>query len=53
VFALGRDLVERFNAVEGLRLTEEMKRDFREFDRRDLSPDARRREIAAKYGKST
>jgi hypothetical protein len=39
------------NAVEGLHLTEEMRRDFREFDRRGLSAEERRRAIAAKYGR--
>jgi hypothetical protein len=41
----------RISSVEGVYLTDEMKRDFDEFDRRQLSPDARRRAIAGKYGK--
>jgi hypothetical protein len=48
---LGRDLMEAINAVEGLHLTEEMKRDVREFDRKGLSFEERSRLLNAKYGK--
>jgi hypothetical protein len=49
---LGRDSFAKISAVEGVHLTPEMKRDFREFDRKDLSPAERRRAIASKYGKN-
>jgi hypothetical protein len=48
---LGRDLMAAINAVEGLHLTEEMKRDLEEFDRKGLSHEERRRFVIAKYGK--
>jgi hypothetical protein len=43
--------MERISSVEGVYLTDEMKRDFDEFDRRRLSPEDRRRALAGKYGK--
>jgi hypothetical protein len=50
-FILGREQFEKISAVEGLHLTREMKRDFREFDRENLSGDERRKRLLAKYGK--
>jgi hypothetical protein len=50
-FAIGLADFEKISAVEGLRLSAEMKRMFREFDRQNLSAEARRRRIIAKYGK--
>jgi hypothetical protein len=38
------------NAVEGIFLSEEMKRDFRALDRKQLSPEKRREWLVAKYG---
>ena len=49
---LGRDGFAKISAVDGIQLTPEMKRDFREFDRKGLSPAERRRAIASKYGKN-
>ena len=39
------------SAVEGLSLSTEMLRDFREFDRKGLSAGKRRKTIVAKYGR--
>ena len=49
-FKIGRRAFEKISAVEGIRLSPEMKRDFSEFDRKGLSADARRKAIARKYG---
>ena len=48
---LGPDLIDAFNAVEGLHLPDDMKRDFEDFERKGLSHDERRRLLKAKYGK--
>jgi hypothetical protein len=50
-FTLGRDAMSRISAVEGIHLTAEMQKDFREFDRQGLTDAERRRAIADKYGK--
>lgn len=50
-FTIGRVGFAKISAVEGSHLTPEMDADFREFDRQALSPEIRRRAIAAKYGK--
>jgi hypothetical protein len=50
-FTIGLADFEKISAVEGLRLSAEMKKMFREFDRQNLSAEARRRRIIAKYGK--
>jgi hypothetical protein len=42
---------ERISAVEGLHLSAEMKKMFREFDRKNLSAEARRKRLIARYGK--
>lgn len=52
-FTLGRDPMASISAVEGVHLTADMKRDFRDFDRRRLSAGKRRRAIASKYGKGS
>lgn len=49
-FTLGRDGFAKISAVEGIRLSGEMQRDIREFDREALSDDERRRRIARRYG---
>jgi hypothetical protein len=51
VFRIGLADFERISAVEGLRLSAEMKKMFREFDRENLSAEARRKRIIARYGK--
>jgi hypothetical protein len=50
-FVLGRDSFARISAVEGIRLTREMKRDLQAFDRKGLSSAERRRVIVKKYGR--
>jgi len=50
-FTIGLADFARISAVEGLRLSAEMKRMLREFDRQNLSAEERRRRIVAKYGK--
>lgn len=49
-YTLGRATFAKISAVEGIHLTADMERDLLEFDRQNLSPDERRRAIAAKYG---
>jgi hypothetical protein len=50
-FKIGRESFAAISAIEGLHLTAEMERAFREFDRKGLSADERRRLIVAKYCK--
>jgi hypothetical protein len=50
-FTIGRARFAKISAVEGIRLSEAMDAEFREFDRKRLSPGKRRREISRKYGK--
>ena len=50
-FKIGRERFAAISAIEGLNLTAEMERAFREFDRKGLSADERRRRIIAKYCK--
>lgn len=50
-FTLGRGNFDSISAVEGIRLSREMKQDFREFDRKGLSAAERREAIVRKYGK--
>ena len=50
-FILGRDNFEKISAVEGIHLSDEMKRDFRNFDREGISGEKRRRALSSKYGK--
>ena len=52
-FTIGLTDFAKISAVEGLHLSAEMKRMFREFDRQGLSAEERRRRIVAKYGKPT
>lgn len=49
---LGREEFARISAVEGIRLSRKMQNDLREFDRKGLSAEERRREIVRKYGKA-
>ena len=49
-FTIGLADFAKISAVEGLHLSAEMKRMFREFDRQSLSAEERRRRIIAKYG---
>lgn len=50
-FTIGRAQFAKISEVEGIRLTDAMNAEFREFDRKRLSPGKRRREISRKYGK--
>lgn len=49
---LGRDGFAKISAVEGIRLSPEMRADFEDFERKGLSPAARRKALTAKYGKT-
>ena len=51
-YVLGRAGFAKISAVEGIRLTPTMAADFREFERKGLSPEDRRKAIAGKYGKA-
>jgi hypothetical protein len=46
---IGRERFERISAVEGIRLSGEMKRAFAEFERRGLSAEERRRVIVGRF----
>jgi len=48
---VGRKAFAKISAVEGIRLTPEMKRRAAEFDRKGLSPEERRRAIIAAHRK--
>ncbi len=50
-FTIGRSRFAKISAVEGIRMTDAMDAEFREFDRKHLSPEQRRRAISRKYGK--
>jgi hypothetical protein len=50
-YTLGEDSFDKISAVEGISLTDEMKRDFRALDRKGLSAQKRREWLIAKYGK--
>jgi hypothetical protein len=47
---VGRHAFAKISAVEGIRLSPEMAKDFAEFDRKGLSAGERRKVIARKYG---
>jgi hypothetical protein len=50
-FVLGRARFAKISAVEGIRTTPAMEADFRDFERKGLSADERRKVIGRKYGK--
>ena len=50
-FTIGREGFAKISAVEGIRLSDDMEKTFREFDRKGLSAEERRREIVNRYGK--
>ena len=50
-YPIGRRAFAKISAVEGIRLSEEATEDFREFERKGLSPQDRRQVIARKYAK--
>jgi hypothetical protein len=51
-YIIGRSGFAKISAVEGIRTTAAMDEDFREFERRGLSADERRKLISRKYGKA-
>jgi len=51
-FTLGRQGFAKISEVEGIKMSRAMDAEFREFDRKGLSPEERRKAIAAKYGKT-
>lgn len=50
-FTLGRAAFGRISEVEGIRLTSSMDAEFRDYDRRGLAAEERRRLISRKYAK--
>ena len=50
-YTIGRLGFAKISAVEGIRTTATMEEDFREFERKGLSADERRKVISRKYGK--
>jgi hypothetical protein len=51
-YTLGRAAWAAICAVDGLQLTDEMQREFAEYDRLQLSQEERLQAILAKYGKA-
>lgn len=51
-YVLGRACFAKISAIEGIRMTSAMEADFREFDRKGLSAEDRRKVIGKKYGKA-
>ncbi len=49
-YILGRGSFAKISEVEGIRLTAGVAREFRDFERKDLSAEERRRIIGKKYG---
>jgi len=50
-YLIGRQRFAKISAIEGIRVTESMAEDFREFDRQKLPAGERRKLIARKYAK--
>jgi hypothetical protein len=50
-FTIGREGCAKISAVEGVRLSDDMKQMFREFDSKGLSAEERRHEIVRRYGR--
>jgi hypothetical protein len=49
-FTLGRGRFAKISAVEGIHLSGSMEKDLREFERKGLSAEERRKVISGKYG---
>jgi hypothetical protein len=49
-FTLGRHGFAKISAVEGIRVSRQMDKDFGEFDRKELSAKERREALSGKYG---
>ena len=52
-YTIGRQGFSKISAVEGVKLTKGMDRDFRDFDRKGHSANKRRELISKKYGKDS
>lgn len=52
-FVLGRASFEKISAVEGIRMSADMKRTFKQLDEKAVTPVVRRKTIAAKFGRSS
>lgn len=50
-YVLGRHGFAKISAVEGIRTTREMDKEFGEFDRKNLPAKVRREALSSKYGK--
>jgi hypothetical protein len=50
-YTIGRSGFAKISAIEGIRMTVAMEKDFRDFERQGLSSDQRRKVISRKYGK--
>lgn len=50
-YTIGRHVFAKISEVEDIHLTTEMNKDFREFERKGLSAEERRKAIASKYGR--
>ncbi len=50
---LGLAVFEKISAVEGIHLTDEMRRDLASLERRGLTPEQRASSIADKYGRGS
>jgi hypothetical protein len=48
---VGRERFAKISAVEGIKTSRRVEQDFREFDKKGLSPSERRRVLASKYGR--
>lgn len=51
-YTIGRHDFAKISALEGIHLSDAMDADFREFERKDLSAEERRKAISRKYGKA-
>lgn len=51
-YVLGRARFAKISAIEGIKMTPAMEADLKEFDRKGLSAEDRRRVIGRKYGKA-
>jgi hypothetical protein len=52
-YTVGRERFAKIAAVEGIKTSPRVEEDFREFDRKGLSAEERRREILRKYGRKS
>lgn len=52
-FTLGRARFAKISAVEGIDLTGSVERELKQFDKAGLSAEARRKAVAAKFGRKS